>query len=54
MGQYEDSDDRARRFGGDQHGRGYVGRWLRQQQVIDDLVVGIGYFSGQQQRGIEF
>ena len=45
MGQYEDSDDRARRFGGDQHGCGCVGRRLRRQQVIDDLVVGIGYSS---------
>ena len=54
MGQYEDSDDHARRFGGDQHGCGCVGRRLRRQQVIDDHVVGIGYFSGKQQCDIEF
>jgi hypothetical protein len=53
MGQYEDSDDRARRFGGDQHGGGCVGRRVRRQQVIDDLVVGIGYVVGQYQRDID-
>ena len=53
MGQDEDSDDRARRLGGDQHPRGCVARRLRQQQVVDDLVVGIGCCIGQQQCAIE-